>query len=79
MANWQEKIDLKSLFGQFQDDKLSFEQVRDKVVSKLQKSKRLDQELVEELGETENQDYFNYALNAIYDDADANLVWIEAW
>lgn len=79
---WDRKI---RLGGVFRDETLTFEELRDTVVRALRTSswfKRHDEyddlpQYTEELADTEDRAAFNDVLDAIYDLADYDRVWIE--
>lgn len=77
MANWRYKVDVKEAFDE--DNDMTFEQRRDHCVAALRnvthKSHTL-RDLVDELADTDTEDYFNKVWSEIYDWADRNLVWI---
>ena len=82
MANWQITI----YFGDFwRDDTKTLTEKRDLAVARIKASRwrkitpypdHFDS-LVDELAETLNVVEFDFALGELYDQADADLVWIE--
>ncbi len=77
---WDRRINLA---GVFRNENLTFEERRDAIVRKIRASGWVTDEswsldnLVEELGDTENVDEFDAVWDAIYDQADIDRVWIE--
>lgn len=79
MNVWEKRINLGHVFH---NEDLTFEQIRDGVVSILDRSGwAIDNpvvgDLLDELGETEHADHFDEVWDAIYDEADRDRVWIE--
>ena len=79
---WDGKI---KFGGIFRDEALSFDELRDTVVRRLRAStwfKKHDEyddlpQFVEELADTKDRASFDDALDAIYDLADYDRIWIE--
>lgn len=74
-----------NLAGVFRNEETTFEEKRDTIVEVLRNSSWMksqdegDDELsqaIEELGDADNEDWFNAVWDAIYDLADADRVWI---
>ena len=82
MTRWKRQIRIK----QFLDEGKPFEEVRDQVVAVLRRqpeydieSERYDDEfwnIVDEMTDTDTVRYFDLTLNALYDWADDNKIWI---
>jgi hypothetical protein len=78
---WERKISVADVFH---NDAMTFPEIRDAVVRKLRDSawfKSKDEyddlpQLVEELAEVEDTSDFDNVWDAIYDEADADRVWI---
>lgn len=81
MTNWTETIKLGDVF--YNDD-ITFIGKRDVIVGRIKNSKWFKRqhefdtlpELVEELSDTESVEDFDEVWSAIYDEADADKVWI---
>lgn len=81
MTDWRYTINLKDVFH---NDQLTFEQSRDAVVKRLRSTawfKGKDEfddlpQAVIELSETTNENDFDEVWDAIYDEADADKIWI---
>jgi len=79
--NWQQEIDLSDIFH---NDTLSFEARRDNIAKRIRLSQWFKSKddfddlppIVEELEETPDSDAFDEVWNAVYDEADADKVWI---
>lgn len=79
MTSWRRTIRIKHLL----DPDAPIADVRDAVVARLKTDRAWKHDddyrcLVEEMAETDTVDYFDACLDALYDWADANLVWIGA-
>jgi uncharacterized protein YozE (UPF0346 family) len=82
MTVWQQTIRLGDVFH---DESLTFDQRRDQIVERLRQSRWFKHrdafdmlaDLIEELAGTENESDFDEVWNSIYDEADADKVWIE--
>lgn len=90
MRSWKHRVNVAQAF---QSDDLTFEQRRDHCVQQLRtlsfwpkdlyELARADEstlrlwDLVDELADTDEEDWFNSVWNQVYDWADANDVWIE--
>ena len=78
---WESKISVADVFH---NDAMTFPEIRDAVVRRLRAStwfKSKDEYdtlpmLVEELSDAEDASEFDYAWSGIYDEADADRVWI---
>lgn len=79
---WAYKVDVSV---PWRDETLFFEQRRDAIVSIFKKHPWVTQDnmhgwdlqdLIEELAEVSNEEQFNEVWDAIYDEADADRVWI---
>lgn len=78
MAVWLETIDLSKVWNHDDDWKV----VRDNIIPIIKKSQWFSdsfqvQDLVEELEEALNVQEFDSIFNDLYDEADADRVWIE--
>lgn len=81
MTNWKYTINLKDVFH---NDELTFIESRDAIVKRLRQSawfKGKDEfddlpQLVEELADTASEVEFDEVWDAIYNEADADKVWI---
>lgn len=79
--SWEHKLSVADVFH---NDAMTFPEIRDAVVRRLRASawfKSKDEfddlpMLVEELSDAKNTDDFDSAWDAIYDEADADRVWI---
>lgn len=77
---WDEKVEIKKYLH---NDDLSFGQTRDRVVSALKASRWFRKEefsdlhdAVEEMADAETVEHFDLVLDAIYDMADADRIWL---
>lgn len=80
MTNWRRTIWIKQYLHR---DDLSFEQRRDKITAVLKDDRAYligqdpdYQDIVDELAEAPTEYDFNLVLDALYDWADAEVVWI---
>ncbi|MEE9125395.1 MAG: hypothetical protein V3U14_13030 [candidate division NC10 bacterium] len=82
MPQWKHKIDLSDIFN---DEDRTFLQCRDAIVTVLRADTWLaarfddDDELygiVDELNDTDTEEWFNSAWNAFYDWADGERLWV---
>lgn len=81
MTDWKHTLNLKDLFH---NEQLTFEQSRDAIVKRLRNSvwfkgkSEFDDlpQAVTELSETSDEQEFDEVWDAIYDEADADKVWI---
>ena len=87
---WQYKLDVSDLFH---DEDLSFEQRRDGVVGRLRAAPFYEDDpirwnadteelylVVDELADTDDEDYFDSVWNALYDWCDVDKrVWLNTW
>lgn len=81
---WDHTVDLSAFWG---DESLPFEDRRDQTVTALRAStwvKKLDESddlhlTIEELADTDTEDYFNLVWEAIYDAADIDRAWIKTF
>lgn len=76
---WDGKFDVSDVFH---NAELSFEQRRDAITSRLAASawsrqSRTVEDLADELADVETVEEFGAVWDAIYDEADADRVWIE--
>ncbi|MEV1109967.1 hypothetical protein AB0I95_15125 [Micromonospora sp. NPDC049751] len=79
---WKHRI---NLIGVWKNPDLGFEQRRDEIVRRLRASAWFRQaeeggwlhQIVEELADSQSPDEFDGPWSAIYDEADADKVWIE--
>ncbi len=79
--SWAHTLNLADVFH---NDGLTFEQKRDAIVRRVRATtwfKDYDEQdnlpqMVEELADTDSQDWFNSVWDCIYDIADADRVWI---
>ncbi len=79
MPHWAKTIRLGDVFH---NDNLTFEQRRDRIVRKIRRSGWPDDNphvarLVDELAEADGVNYFDGVWTAIYDEANADRVWID--
>ncbi len=90
---WADKIELKDLvpLGDDYSEDYDFVTFRDAIVARLRGSKWYarkatgDEEdsdfayLIEELAETDTRDYFDTVMDAVYDEADYDRVWLNTF
>lgn len=87
MAEWRKRIDVSVTFN---DDDLDIKEKAASIAAQLTNSGWLnlrDEEddrdnlvwLFEELGDSEDEREFDAVWNAIYDEADADRVWLNVW
>lgn len=88
MVAWKNTVKLGYVW---QNDDLSFEEKRDEVVARLRQFEVVDEdyagwpdpcleELLDELAETDDEDYFNMVWDAVYDWADTDhRLWIDLY
>lgn len=82
MARWQEQIDL---YEPLSNDALPFTERRDTIVARSRASRRFANDdgdlaiLLEDLAGAADEDDFDEAWNGIYDLADSDRVWLNAF
>ncbi len=79
MPHWAKRIRLGDVFH---NETLTFPQRRNRIVEKIRRSGWTDDnadvaDLVDELAETDDVDWFDHVWAAIYDEANADRVWID--
>jgi hypothetical protein len=78
MPTWEQKIDLRDVW---KNPEMAFPEQRDAVVKRIRRSgwperNQTVAELLDEIEDTTTGDEFDGPWNAIYDEADADRVWI---
>ena len=76
---WDRKIRLGDVF---RNEDMTFEQSRDAIVDRIRRTGGADDnytvgELLDELADTDDGDAFDEVWDLIYDEADADRVWID--
>lgn len=80
MTNWKNKIVIVKPLKDFDDKKITFKELKDKVADILVESKLfedIEYDSIALLREADDEQEFDERLGEIYDYADDNLIWIE--
>ena len=85
MKTWDKTVDIK---GILRDEDLTFEEKRDAIVAKVKRSswyKKQDpadfpvlHQIIEEMQDSDEVEWFDSTLAALYDEADYDRVWLGA-
>lgn len=85
MSNWNETLDINHIL---RDEDMEFEEKRDAIVAKVKASRWYKKEeeagfvtlylIIEEMQDADDVDWFDSTLSALYDEADADRIWMGA-